>query len=96
MLYNSFVFINDHPYICILSYKSNTPEMYYIAFVQNTYWTGFYSDVKEYTPPKMTEPLGILVKFSLFVDANHSGIVVIRIPHTSIFIEVQNAPVVWY
>jgi hypothetical protein len=44
----------------------------------------------------MPEPRGHPVTISAFIDANHAGNVITRRSHSSIFLFVQNAPIIWF
>ena len=56
----------------------------------------FYGEVKEELPANMPEPHGNPVTISAFVDANHTGNVIMHHSHTGILIFVQNTPIIWF
>jgi hypothetical protein len=57
-----------------------------------------YGDVTEELPPNISKLQGHSVNISAcsFVDANHTGNVVMRCSHTGINIFIQNAPIIWF
>jgi hypothetical protein len=59
-------------------------------------WFDFYRDAKEPIPPDMSEPRGLEVEISCFVDANHAGNVKTRRSQTGVLIFLNKAPVHWY
>jgi hypothetical protein len=44
----------------------------------------------------MPKPWGRSVTISLFVDANHAGNIITRRLHSSMFLFVQNVPIIWF
>ena len=61
-----------------------------------TYRKDFYEDIKEELPPGIMETLGTSAHTICFVDANHAGNIVTWSFHTSVFIYVMNAPIIWF
>jgi len=59
-------------------------------------WKDFYPDASDELPPGMPEPLGLPVKISCFVDADHAGNLLTRRSQSGVLIFVNKAPIVWY
>ncbi len=59
-------------------------------------WKDFYPKAIDELPPGMPEPLGLPVKISCFVDADHAGNLLTRRSHSGILIFLNKAPIVWY
>ena len=57
---------------------------------------GFLWKIHEDIPDDAPEPLGLSVKITAFVDANHAGNLVTRRSQTGYIIFVNNAPILWY
>ena len=60
-------------------------------------WTSQHTEVmKEEMPPNMPEPRGRPLRHTIFVDADHAGIVVKRRSQTGIVQFLNGAPIDWY
>lgn len=67
-----------------------------VGLFNNPDWSEFYPDTDEKVPPNCPKGLGIPVKITCFVDADHGGDLVTRRSHTGIIIFVNNTPVSWF
>ncbi len=56
-------------------------------------WNEFYKDAEEEFPINGPEPLGIPVRLSAYVDANHAGNLKTRRSHTGLLVYVNSAPI---
>lgn len=61
-----------------------------------TDWKDIYGDIQEEIPPNLPEPLGLPVRITAYVDADHAGNKVTRRSQTGYIIFVQSAPVIWF
>jgi hypothetical protein len=59
-------------------------------------WREFYPDAREHVPKNMPEPMGNVVRTSVYVDANHAGNLANRRSHTGVLLYVNNALISWY
>jgi hypothetical protein len=94
--YHIFAYLKNHPDMGKLAFDPHAPNIDESFFTPHADWSNFYGDVTEEMPPNMPEPRGHPVTISAFVDANHAGNVVTRCLHSSIFIFIQNAPIIWF
>ena len=58
-------------------------------------WSELYPDATEELPPDMPEPLGKVVRMTVFVDADHAHDVVTRRSVTGVLLLINNTPVWW-
>lgn len=61
-----------------------------------TDWKDIYGDIKEDIPRGLPEPLGLPVRITAHVDADHAGNKVTRRSQTGFIIFVQSAPIIWF
>ncbi len=64
--------------------------------VDRAEWKDFYKDAHEEVPVKGLEPLGCPVRLNAHGDANHTGTLRTRRPHSKILIYMNQAPIIWY
>jgi hypothetical protein len=79
-----------------LAYDSKCPDIDERIFNPNADWKEFYGKVEEELLPNMPKLWGHPVTMSAFVDTNHAGNVIMRRLHSSMFIFIQNAPIIWF
>jgi len=59
-------------------------------------WNEFYHNSVDELPPGMPEPLGLPLKISCFVNADHAGNLLTRRSQSEALIFLNTAPIVWY
>ena len=96
MAYHIFAYLKKHPDMGKLAYDPHAPDIDETFFYANADWKDFYGNVTEELPPNMPEPWEDLVNISAFIDANHTGNIVMWHSHTGIFIFIQNALIIWF
>ena len=92
--YHIFAFLKKNPHQSVVMHPSRI-QVKESRFKDREDWTDFYGDIKEDILADMPEPLGVSVKITAFVDANHAGNVVTRRSQTGYVFYVNNAPILF-
>jgi hypothetical protein len=93
-VYSVFAYLRKHKDQVMLfnPYEMDVQE----SDFAKTHWADLYGDIKEEIPIDFPIPLGIMVRITAYVDADHAGSVVSRRSQTGFIIFVNSVPIIWY
>ena len=79
-----------------IGYDPMVPNVDFLVFNDNAYWTEFYRNVEEELLQKIMEPRGRDVSIYLFVDDSNAPNIATRRSHNGIIMLIQNAPIIYF